>query len=79
MDDYVHVLSEEKEAKLDILLITQAKCQVITNQITSCPAERAAEGEGSNVPPAYFVKAMQLQLQEIRKSLSIEMQSNSQS
>jgi hypothetical protein len=76
MDDYVRVLSEEKEAKLDILLVTQAKCQVVTNQVTSCPAGRSADGEGSNALPAYFVKAMQLQLQEIRKSLSIEMQSN---
>jgi hypothetical protein len=78
MDDYVRVLSEEKETKLDILLVTQAKCQLITNQITSCPAEQAVEGEGSKAPPAYFVKAMQLQLQDIRKSLSLEMQSNSQ-
>jgi hypothetical protein len=77
MDDYVRFLSEKKEAELDILLVTQAKCQVITNQITSCPTERAAEGGGSNVPPAYFIKAMQLQLQNIRKSLSVEMQSNS--
>jgi hypothetical protein len=78
MDDYVRVLKEVKESELDILLVTQAKCQVITNQITKCPAEHASEGAGSYGPPAYFVKAMQLQLQDIRKNLSIEMQSNSQ-
>jgi hypothetical protein len=77
MDDYVRILAEEKETELDILLVTQAKCQVITNQVTRCPAEIAAEGEGSKAIPAYFVKAMQLQLQDIRKSLPLEMQSNS--
>jgi len=76
MDDYVRVLSEESETELDVLLVTQAKCQVITNQITSCPAERAAEGGDSNAPPVYFVKAMQLQLQDIRKSLPTDIQSN---
>jgi len=77
MDDYIRALSEENETELDILLVTQAKCQVITNQITSCAAEQAAEGEGSKAPPAYFVKAMQLQLQDIQKNLPVEMQSNS--
>jgi hypothetical protein len=77
MDEYVRVLSEEKETELDILLVTQVKCQVISNQITSCPVEQATEGEGSKVPPPYFVKAMQLQLQDIRKSLPVEIQTNS--
>jgi hypothetical protein len=77
MDDCVRILSEEKETELDILLATQAKCHVIMNQMTRSPAERAAEGEGSKAPPAYFVKAMQLQLQDIRRSLPVEMQSNS--
>jgi len=76
MDDYLRVLSEEKETELDILLVAQAKCQVITNQITSYPTEQAAEGEGSKAPPAYFVKAMELQLEDILKSLPAEMQSN---
>jgi hypothetical protein len=77
MDDYLRILSEEKETELDVLLVAQAKCQVITNQITSYPTEQATGGEGSKAPPAYFVKAMELQLQDIQKSLPIEIQSNS--
>jgi hypothetical protein len=77
MDDYARVLSEEKESELDILLITQVKCHMIMNQITSRPEERATDGEASTVLPSYFVKAMRLQLQDIRMSLPAEMQSNS--
>jgi hypothetical protein len=77
MDDYLRILSEEKETELETLLVAQVKAQVITNQITSYPAEQAAEGGGSMAPPAYFVKAMELQLQGIHKSLPVELQSNS--
>ena len=78
MDDCIRVLSEEKESELDILLVTQAKCHVLMNQITRSPNERAFEGDGSKAPPTYYVKAMQVQLQHIRRNLPIEIKSSSQ-
>ena len=78
MDDCVRLLTErrETETELDILLVTQVKCHQITDQLTYAYAEKA-QGEGTQVPPAYFVNAMLQQLQYIRGSLPVELQSNS--
>lgn len=78
MDECVSILGENKETELDILLAAQVKCHVIMNQMTHSLPEWATEMERSKVPPAYFVKAMQLELQDIRRALPVEMQSNSQ-
>jgi hypothetical protein len=78
MDNYLRIIDEEKEAELDTLLVTQVKCQVITNQITSLSTELAVGGEGDAAPPTYYVKAMERQLQDIQNSLPTEMQSNSE-
>ena len=79
MDDCVRILTEkrETETKLDILLVTQVKCHQITDQLTYSYAEKT-QGDGTKVPPAYFVKAMLQQLQDIRGSLPVELQSNSE-
>jgi hypothetical protein len=74
MDDAIRILNEEKETELDILLTTQAKCHVIAYQITRPSAEWTTEHQSSRAPPAYFIKAMQIQLQEIQQSLPAEIQ-----
>jgi hypothetical protein len=78
MDDCVLILSEKSETELDVLLATQAKCHVIMGQMTQSSVEWAADGAYPTVPPVYFVKAMPMQVQNIRQSLPAEMQSNSQ-
>jgi hypothetical protein len=77
MDDYVRFLTETKETELDLLLCIQTKCLLIMNQVTGCPTEQVAVGESSNALPAYFVKAMDVQLQNMRRNLPSEMQTNS--
>jgi hypothetical protein len=79
MDDCVRILREGKETDLDIMLAFQAKCHIVIGQITHPSSEGVVNGEGSRPTAAYFVKALQLQLQDIRQWLPPEMQSNSQS
>ncbi len=79
MDECVRALREERETELDFLLIHQAKCYVVVDHLTLPSAEWAVEGEEPRPPAAYFVKAMQRQLQDIKQSLPVEMQSHSQS
>jgi hypothetical protein len=80
MDDCVGILIEGNETDLDMVLATQARCHAIINEMTHSVAEWANEGRESTVPPPppYFVKAMEAQLQVIWRSLTSEMQSNSQ-
>jgi hypothetical protein len=78
MDDCVRILREERETELDFLLILQAKCHVVVDQMMHPHSECTADGEGPKPPAAYFIKALQLQLQDIRQSLSAEMQTSSQ-
>jgi hypothetical protein len=79
MDDCVRILREEKETKLDLLLAFQAKCHVVVEQITHSPFEWGVGDEMTRSTAAYFVKALQRQLQDIRQSVPAEMQSERQS
>jgi len=79
MDDCVRILREEKETKLDLLLAFQAKCHVVVEQITHTPFEWGVGDEMTRSTAAYFVKALQWQLQDIRQSVPAEMQSERQS
>jgi hypothetical protein len=65
MDECVRILREEREIKLDFLLIIQAKCYIVVAQMIHPHSERAADTEGSRPPAVYFIEATQLQLQDI--------------
>jgi len=75
MNDCVRVLREEREINLDLLLILQSKCYITVAQMICPHAEWAEE---SKPPGAYFIKAMQMQLQDIRQNLPADMQTDSQ-
>jgi len=79
MDDCVRILREERETKLDLLLTLQAKCHVVVEQITHSPFEWGLSDEMTRPTAAYFVKALQLQLQDIRQSVPAEIRSDRQS
>lgn len=75
MSDCVCILREQRETELDLQLIAQAKCCLAMNQITQPVIDWAAEQEPIAIPPAYMIKRVQLELQDIRQSLPPEMQS----
>jgi len=76
MDDCVTVLLQGKETENDIMLATIAKCHATMVQMTNFPAQWDPESESRHPPPIYFVKAMQLQLQNISRSLPAHLQTN---
>jgi hypothetical protein len=78
MDDCVRILMEERETRLDFLLILQVRCYIVVAQMIRPHSEWAADTEGSRPPAAYFMKATQLQLQDIRQNLPADMQTDSQ-
>lgn len=78
MDDCVNILRREQETELDFLLTLQARCYVIIHQMTHRPTDWASDGEDPRPPAAYLVRALQQQLQDLRRSLPDNMQSNCQ-
>jgi hypothetical protein len=78
MDHCVRILKEERETELDLFLILQAKCYNAVAQMIRPHSEWAADTEDSRPPAAYFIKATQLQLQDIRQNLPADMQTDSQ-
>ncbi|KAF2726468.1 hypothetical protein EJ04DRAFT_530247 [Polyplosphaeria fusca] len=73
MEESLHLLEEEKQTELDSLLVFQAKAHQIINRITSASVE---EDEAANQLPPYFTKAVLLQLQELRNSMSAALNLN---
>lgn len=72
LDEHVRVLSEEKESELDEVLAVHVRCHVIRDQMTSAHAEQ--EGQSFRAPPTYFIKALSLQLQDVRRGLPTRLQ-----
>ena len=78
-DDCVRVLSEGQETKLDALLALQAKCHVITNQVTCPPTDDSIDSDSSSGPSSALFTAMLNQLSDIRKGLSDQIREDSKS
>lgn len=74
MEESLHLLEGEKENELDELLVFQAKTHQIINRVTSASVK---EDETASQLPPYFTKAVLLQLQDLRNSISAELQTNS--
>ncbi|KAI1381383.1 hypothetical protein F4677DRAFT_402845 [Hypoxylon crocopeplum] len=75
MDDCLRLVSEGRETHLDMLLATQVKCQIITNQLT-CPSPgEFMGGESSKAPSAVLVAALLGQLSDIRQNLPAQLES----
>ncbi|PSR84367.1 hypothetical protein BD289DRAFT_262295 [Coniella lustricola] len=69
LDRCLSVLAEGQETKLDILLATQVRCQIITNSLTCLQLDEDAREEVSNVPSKGLITAMLGRLNDLRQSL----------
>ncbi len=74
MDDCIRILGEGRETDLDILLATQIKCHIITNQLTCPSMDESVDGDTLKAPPAVLITAMLEQLGDIRQCLPSRLQ-----
>ncbi|RYP67412.1 hypothetical protein DL771_007243 [Monosporascus sp. 5C6A] len=58
MNSCLRLLNEGSETHLDVLLVTQIKCQIITNQLACLSADELAGGESPKAPPAILYAAL---------------------
>ncbi|KAI8963008.1 hypothetical protein F5Y11DRAFT_167872 [Daldinia sp. FL1419] len=77
LDDCLRILEEEKETHTDILLTTQVRCQVISNQLTCSLGNQPAGAENPKTASTALVTALLRELDNIRRNLPVELGSNS--
>ena len=77
MNSCLRILGEGKETHLDILLATQLKCQLITNQLTCSQMNEPVDGEILKAPQAMLMTALLRQLSDIRQTLPAQIRSES--
>lgn len=78
LDECLSVLAEGTETDLDILLVTQTKCQIIANSLTCSQSDEPAESEHFNGPSPVLMAAMKGRLSDIKQSLSPKARSESE-
>lgn len=76
MDECARVLAEKQESELDIFLVSQARYHVIMNEMTPSPAD-FTNGDATKIQPPDVVMSMQMQVQNIYHSLSLDKRSSS--
>ncbi len=77
MDECVRLLGNGPETPLDLLLATQVKCQIITNQLTCPSSDGPVQGECAGPPSTALASAMLAKLADIRQNLLAQSQSES--
>lgn len=77
MDDCILTLRIERETELDSLLVHQAKCCVIANQMTRPSTEWGNDSADCKPRAVYIIEALHQQLHGTRESLPPEFSSNS--
>jgi hypothetical protein len=78
MEASLRLLSEQHECPGDMVLATQVRCNLLVEQTLHCLSvfEGVGDAEAPRAPPASYVKALQSQLQEIKRSLPSELAQN---
>jgi hypothetical protein len=76
MEDSLRILEEGKETDMDILLVTQVKCHIIGNMLSS--PSRDEPGQNLKAPSEVLVAALMKQLNDIQQRLPSYMRSHSE-
>ena len=77
MEDCIRILEERRETETDILLITQVKCHIIGNMLSSPLADEAGEMSNTKAPSDILALALLRQLNDIQQRLPAHIQSQS--
>jgi hypothetical protein len=76
MEECLKILEEGKETDMDILLVTQVKCHIIGNMLSSPSADEP--GQNLKPPSEVLVAALLKQLSDIQERLPSHIRSHSE-
>jgi hypothetical protein len=77
MEECLQILEEGEETDMDILLVTQVKCHITGNMLSSPSADEARQKLNSNAPSQVLVAVLLQQLTDIQQQLPPRIQSHS--
>ena len=77
MEECLQILEEGEETDMDILLVTQIKCHIIGNMLSSPSADAARQKLNSNAPSQVLVAILLQQITDIQQQLPPRIQSHS--
>src|SRR5271170_1606627 len=74
MDECLQMLAEKQECPTDEILVQQVRLQLIVEKVVQAPWHdgEIENAERVRAPPAFYLKALQSQLQEVRRKLPPE-------
>ena len=78
IDDCVQSLNENAECQSDVVMACLGRLQMVVQRIGQVPSHFEIQPLGISTPIGLFVKALQAQLQEVRKDLPQDLDQNGQ-
>jgi hypothetical protein len=80
MDECLDILTESRESPSDERFVCQVRLQLLAQRVSRAKLQaRGVElANGTIVPPGFYLKALQLKLQELKRSISPELQQDGQ-
>ena len=78
MEECLQTLAAEQECPLDEVLVQQVRLQLVVEKVTQASWHEGwtVHGACAEVPPAFYIKALQSQLQDIKRGFSAESMRN---
>ena len=76
MDECLEILAQRKECPTDAILVQQVRLQLIIEKATQIPRSDVLSIDVVKPPPAFYLKALKIQLQEVRNQIVVESQAN---
>ena len=77
MDECLQTLEETKEHSTDALLIQQVKFQLLVERVSHGPwQDGAMDSLDTKGLPAFYLKALQSQLDDLKSKVPLELQNN---
>ena len=80
MEECLHILSETHDCPADVVLVLQVRIQLLLHRANqmgwSAGGIDSENNDSPMIPPAFFLKSVQSQLQQLKSGLSTEIQQN---
>lgn len=76
LEECLRLLEEKNDSPTDGLLVYIVRVQLICNDVAAVPWNDAFGSTGSGVPQDFYVKTFTSQLEELRRAIPPELESN---
>ncbi len=79
LDECLRLLEEKREYPTDLLLVYLVRVQLISNKLACAPWNDTFGDAMTKFPPEFYLKALQSQLDDLKRNIPPELQTNSKS